>query len=247
MDRGLWITWYDLPDNGREAYLRWLHETYIPLVLRRPGFLWAAHYASLKKEKVQSMGRGIVRKHNISLAGVPSGDQYILMFGAEHAHVFGNPVPSALNAGLPDADRKMLAMRIGERMNILVEAARVDGPEAKDYQGGMAPAPCIQLGSFNCAWQDEEEVMAWYAQSRMRAMGELPGSVRTRKLASVAGWAKHAILYEYVSLEARNQYYLTLEAGRPDMKAWSDRTVTKLAHATGAGANLACRIWPVTS
>ena len=245
MDRGIWITWYDLPDDGREAYLSWLHETYIPGFLQRPGYLWAAHYASLKREAVKGVGRGIERKHNISLAGVPSGDQYILMFGAEHAHVFGNPVPSALNAGLPDADRKMLAMRTGERVNIMVEAARVDGPEAKNYQGGLAPAPCIQLGSFNCAWQDEEEVMAWYAQSRMRGMATLPGTVRTRALASVAGWAKHGILYEYVSLEARNEHSHELEAGRPDMKAWADRTVTKLAHATGAGGVNACRIWPL--
>src|SRR5687767_6460126 len=139
MDRGLWITWYDLPDEGRETYLRWLHETYIPAVLERSGLLWAAHYASLKKQAVKGVGRGIERKHNISLAGVPTGDQYILMFGAEHAHVFGDPVPSALNAGLPEADRKMLAMRTGERVNIMVEAAKVDGPEAKNYQGGMAP------------------------------------------------------------------------------------------------------------
>ena len=24
-DRGLWITWYDLPEEGREAYVTWLH------------------------------------------------------------------------------------------------------------------------------------------------------------------------------------------------------------------------------
>ena len=27
-DRGLWITWYDLPDAGREEHVRWVHETY---------------------------------------------------------------------------------------------------------------------------------------------------------------------------------------------------------------------------
>ena len=38
------------------------------------------------------------------------------MFGAQDGHVFGNPVPSAYHAALPEADRSMLAMRIGERV-----------------------------------------------------------------------------------------------------------------------------------
>ena len=45
-DRGLWATWYDLPVEGRDAYLNWLHATYLPALLKRPGYLWAAHYAS---------------------------------------------------------------------------------------------------------------------------------------------------------------------------------------------------------
>ena len=34
-DRGLWITWYDLPESGRDAYLIWLHESYLPALLKR--------------------------------------------------------------------------------------------------------------------------------------------------------------------------------------------------------------------
>jgi hypothetical protein len=45
-DRGIWITWYDLPMEGRDAYFSWLHGTYLPGLLKRPGYLWAAHYAS---------------------------------------------------------------------------------------------------------------------------------------------------------------------------------------------------------
>ena len=39
-DKGLWITWYDLPADGRDAYLSWLHENYIPQILGRRGVLW---------------------------------------------------------------------------------------------------------------------------------------------------------------------------------------------------------------
>lgn len=238
MDRGIWITWYDLPEGGREGYFSWLHETYIPVILKRPGYLWAAHYASVEK------GRNERALYNTDDSSIPRGDRYILLFGAEDANVFGNPVPSAVHVGLPHESRKMLAMRIGERVNIMAEVARVEGPEANKYRSGVALAPCIQLGSFNCAYHQEEELLAWYAQCRMPAMTTLPGCVRTRKLASVSGWAKHGILYEFVSLEARNQHFIVHEDGYPEMKAWGDRVVKMLIHAPGS-SNVACRIWPL--
>lgn len=241
MDKALWITWYNLPD-GAEAHLSWLHESYIPGVLKRPGFLWAAHYSSVQKEKMSTMRREKTLR-NTQDPSVPAGDRYILMVGAEHSNVFGACAPGALHAGLPERDRKMLAMRSGERVNVMVEAARVEGPEAPDYKGEMALAPCIQLGSFNCAAGHEEDMLAWYAQCRMPAMTRLPGCIRTRKLASVSGWAKHAILYEFVSLEARNRYFVRHEDGNPEATAWGDRVVSNLTHAPGS-ANLACRIWP---
>jgi hypothetical protein len=158
----------------------------------------------------------------------------------------GDPGSAAWHSGLPPSDRIMLAMRKGERTNIAVEASRLEGPSAGSYQGGMALAPCIQLGSYNCAYQDEDELLAWYAQWRMAAMRTLPGVIRTRMLASVSGWAKHAILYEFESVEIRNAFFPKHEAERPDMKAWSSRIVKKLVHAPGS-ANLAARIWPPVS
>ena len=47
LDRALWISWYDLPDSGRDAYLSWLHGTYMPKLVKRPGFLYAAHFKSV--------------------------------------------------------------------------------------------------------------------------------------------------------------------------------------------------------
>jgi hypothetical protein len=241
-DRALWISWYDLLAEGRDAYLAWVHGTYIPALLKRPGFMWAAHYASVERGSMRTLRREGAT-YGTEVAGVPTGDRYILIFAAEHSNVFGNPVPSALHAELDDADRKLLALRVRERVNVMVEAARIDGPELAGYKDGIAPAPCMQLGSFNCVPEHEEEMLAWYAQSRMPAMEKLPGCIRTRKLASVSGWAKHAILYEYVSLEARNKNYLMLEQANPAAKAWADKMVPYLIHAPGS-ANLATRIWP---
>ena len=47
----------------------------------------------------------------------------------------------------------MLALRIEPRVNIFTEAARVEGPEAKNYRDGVALAPWIR----------------WEASSRARA------------------------------------------------------------------------------
>jgi hypothetical protein len=242
MDRGLWITWYDLADDGRDAYLAWLHGTYIPALLKRPGYRWAAHYAAIPKHTRPSSLREAALNHADD-ATLPTGDRYILLVGAEDAHRFGDPVPSVLNAAQSEEGRRMLNLRTGTRVNVMTEAARVEGPEAKGYKDGVALAPCIQLGNFNSRWQDEEEVLAWYAQWRMPAMQKLPGIIRTRRFASIAGWAKHIVLYEWTSLAARNANFLTHEDADPKMKAWSDRVVPKLIHAPGS-SSVACRIWP---
>jgi hypothetical protein len=49
MDRGIRAVWYDLPEQGREEYLSWLHEVRIPRVLSRPGHLWAAHVQNVPR------------------------------------------------------------------------------------------------------------------------------------------------------------------------------------------------------
>ena len=244
MDRALWITWYNLPEEGREAYLAWLHGTYIPALLARPGYLWAAHYASLEEQKIPRRQSG--RKFTTDDPAVPRGDRFILIVGAKDANVFGHPLPREIHAELPTEGRKMIAMRIGERVNIMTEAARVEGPEANDYKEGMTLAPCIQMGSFQAAWQDEDDALAWYARWRMPSMGKLKGCVRCRKLASVSGWAKQAILYEFTAPEARDHFLHSHEDGDSN-REWTDKIIAKLMHAPGS-ANVGRRIWPpVTS
>lgn len=241
LDRALWITWYDLPAEGRDAYLSWLHGAYIPRLLSRPGFLWAAHYASDRQFYKGGM-QG--RMRHTDDAAVPTGNEYLLLFGAEDAHAFAHPIPRKLHAELSQEDRELLSMRIAERVNIFTEEARTDGPEANRREGAMVLAPCIQVGSFNMgAYQDEDEMLDWYANWRVPSMHKMPGCLGARKLVSVAGWAKHGVLYEFLSLEARNKHFPNHERSNPEMNAWSERLVPKLLHAPGS-LNPACRIWP---
>lgn len=242
MDRACWISWYDLPDAGRDDYLAWAHAVYIPKVRQRSGVLWAAHYAS--EANVIPLGGGKGRVGHVQAdALVPTGDRYIMMFGGTGAHVFANPSPREFHASLPQTDRDMLALRRGERVNIMIEEARVDGLEA-DQPAKMDPSPCIQLGSFNAGSpEEEEELAAWYARWRLPSLQTLPGCVRVKKLVSVAGWAKHACCYEFTSLAARNEHFIHYERATPDMEAWSKQVVRNTVHAPGS-ANVARRIWP---
>lgn len=239
LDRSLCITWYDLPDASRDAHLDWLHGSFIPRQLKKPGVLWAAHYVS--EHQPDPVHKILHHANDIAL---PAGNDYILLFGAETAHAFAPPAPGRPDPYTTDDDRAMLAKRIGTRVNIFTEEARVDGPAAAQRERGAALSACIQLGSFNTrSYQDEDGLLAWYAHNRLPGLAVTPGCLGVRKLVSVAGWAKHGVLYEFTSKEEREKYFRACENADPAMAAWTDRLRRSLIHAPGS-ANVAYRIWP---
>ncbi len=73
----------------------------------------------------------------------------------------------------------MLALRGGETVNLMIEQARIAGPDIGRRNAGEALSPCIQLGSF--VHDDDEELLAWYTQWRLPSMTTLPGCVGVRK------------------------------------------------------------------
>ena len=238
-DRGMWITWYDLPMEGREAYFSWLHETYLPSLLKRPGYLWAAHYAS---QDLEGGAENAKRYKHVDDPKVGKGYHYMLLIAATDASIFGDPVPSVLHAALPEQGKKMLAMRAGERTNIFTEACRRDGRALGAYKEGMTGAPCIQVGSFDCDLDYEEQMHAGYVLQRLPKMCATASCVRTRKLNSVAGWAKHGIIYEFASKEGFDRDYAPAVANSPlGLNGYS--VVPNLVHAPN-GPNSALRIWP---
>lgn len=235
MDQALWISWYDLPDSGRDAYLKWSHGSYIPQMIKRPGILWGAHYKCEAVVPMSGVPMGAPgRLRHTDDPAVPRGNDYILIFGAVTAHAFANPTPRKLHAGLPQEDRRMLAARAGERVNIFTDEAGIGGPAAGSRDPKQALSPCIQLGSFNAGSADEDEILDWYANWRLPSMNKLPGCVGIRKLVSVSGWAKHGVLYEFASLAERNRHFPEHEKANPEMDAWTDRLVRQLLHAPGS-------------
>lgn len=243
MDNGILISWYDLPTAGREAYISWLNEVYIPGLLKKPGIMWAAHYTNTKLAPPPHV-------RHAKDESLPSGNEFVLIVGAKSTHAFSKGASAfrdgaldRLHANLSEADRKKLSMRVGERVCIMAVEARVDGPEAGRRQG-MNLSPCIQLGSFNASSCDaEDELLSWYADWRMSALSALPGCVGMRKLVSTSGWAKHAVLYEFTSLESRNEHLPSLKTAYPDMAAWTEQFIPKLTHAPGSPV-VGQRIWP---
>ena len=241
-DRGLWITWYNLADRDRDAHLAWLHGSYIPRILKRKGLLHAAHYANAGVPPVP------ILRHTTDKS-VPAGNDFILVFGAHGPHAFtrgwqsfAKGATSSLEDGLTAEDRRMLAMRQGERTCITSEEARADGPEAAHRDGAVRLAPCIQLGSFN-ADGVEDELMSWYGDWRIPALSTLPGCIAIRKLLSVSGWAKHVVLYEFASFEARAENLPKLRTLYPEEMKWTEGFTPKLLHAPHSPV-VARRIWP---
>ncbi len=229
MDRGIRAVWYDLPQQDRDQYISWLHEVHIPRVLLRPGHLWAAHVQNVPRQS---------RLAHTDDPSVPNGNQFLLLFGATDPHALVDPSPAELRANASAETREMMDHRISPRSCIFVEVSRVDGPAVKTRAPGITPGPIIQLGTFNInALENEDELNTWYSRSRLPLMAPMTGAVGARKLVSISGWAKHAILYEFVTMEERDQYFVDTD---PE---WSSRVVANLIHAPGS-PSLGSRIWP---
>ncbi len=241
MDRGIWATWYDLPEEGKEEYLSWLHEEYIPEALSRPGYLWACHQQNIMTpEREAEINHRLthINDPGVENPGVPAGNQYLLLFGAASPHTFVDPSVPELMARADARTLEMVGRRQNSRYCIFVEEARVDGPAFKERQPGLTPGPIVQLGSFNInALENEEEMGTWYSRSRLPLMAPMPGCVGARKLVSIVGWAKHAILYEFLTLEDVENHFIDTD------QEWSWQVVANLVHAPHS-PSLGYRIWP---
>ena len=231
MDRGIRAVWYDLSDQGRDEYLTWLHEVHLPRVLARPGVLWAAH--------IENTPRQSNRLPHTDDPSVPTGNQFLLLYGAADPHVLIDPSPAERRAAASSETREMLDRRVSSRPVTFVEVSRVDGPSVKSRGPGLTPGPIIQMGTFNSIDPDEneDELNTWYSRSRLPLMGPMTGSVGARKLVSISGWAKHSILYEFTTMEERDRYFVDTD------QEWSEKVVQKLMHAPGS-PTLGTRIWP---
>jgi hypothetical protein len=235
MDRGIWAIWHDLAPETASEHTGWLHERYLPLMLRRPGYLWAAHVENVDwPEREEASQRRLTHTND---AAVPTGFRHLVLFGAASPHTFADPMPAEVALELTEEDRRMLGTRVGERSVVFVEVDRVDAPDAGRRSPGITPGPVIQFGTFNVnAVENELEMNAWYSRSRLPPVKPLEGNVGARRLVSIAGWPKHGIFYEFTSLDAAQK-------NLQDPSAWSRKVVDSLVHAPHS-PTLGTRVWP---
>ncbi len=242
MDHGIWATWYDLEGGDKDKFIAWLHGEHLPMLQRQPGHAWVAHYENTGGgDHMKEIGAGMLRADE----EIGNGSQYLMLVGAPSPQTFLNPNIVEAEKKLPQQARDMLALRKGVRTAIFAEEARVTGPAVGTRAQGTTPAPAIQMGSFRVRTIAEEfDLGCWYAQYRLPYMAQMPGSVSSRKLMCVAGWAKHAVMYEFVSLEARMQNFeLPHESLGRDPKEWTGRIARYTIHTPGS-PTVGRRIWP---
>lgn len=244
MDNGIWATWYDLAEGDNSDYFEWLNNEYLPSLRSRPGYTWAAHYRGGAKE---GGGMGDVRSRlgRMDDPNIGTGTQYLMLAGAAEPATLLAPNVFSDDIELSAEATNMLSRRIGVRTSLFSVFARVDGPEAGLRPAGTTPGPVIQMGSFRTRTVDDEyDVCAWYAQHRLPAIANMPGCIAARVMLGAAGWAKFSVLYEFLSVEARQKNF---EEGHEALDEseipWTHRVHDYTVHAPGS-PTVATRLWP---
>lgn len=240
-DRAIRATWYDLKDDERDGYLEWAHREYLPFLARQPGHVWVAHYRYEGGGAQMRQIKETVVSHAHD-AEVGQGTQYVVLIGAAAVHDFFLPLLEDIE--LPPGYADHLAQRQGLRTVVFSEEARVEGLAIGSAGGFAGPAPAIQMGTLRArSVESEFDLIKWYAHYRLPSMSRMQGCVRTRKLTAVAGWARHGILYEFESLQARLQYF---EQGHEslalDPQHWTNKITRASVHAPGSPF-IGARIW----
>jgi hypothetical protein len=236
MDNAISVVLYDLPAEKRKDYLSWFHERHVPKLLSECGYLWAAHYEIVPAGRgFQRLVEGLGRTDD---PGQSAGIGFAALFGGESTRTFFTRGSASFAESLNGETQEMLRLRFLPRTWIYTVEWGMDGPacNTRDPQG--TPAPAIQMGRFNALRECEEDLGAWYSQERMPAVSRTPGCVGGRKLLAAAGDPKHAVLYEFISLEARETHFLPLEGTE-----WTKRVHKYLVHPPGSPF-AARRIWP---
>jgi hypothetical protein len=236
VDDGIWAVWFDLDRKVRASHLKWLHQAYLPDVSARPGIAWAAHY-ELHPEIYSK------QRDRLTHTGEPIGQalQHLVLVGAVSANLFFHPVSPIEKKNQSKETRQRLAERQDVRWLISKEEYRVNGPEYDVSIPGAVPGACIQMGSFNMTSPEAEIGLGqWYEQLRYPEFARTASCAVMRKLLGVAGWAKHAVLYEFTSNEDRAKH---MEGSGGSHNPWGEKIIAQTVHSPGSPV-IGFRKWP---
>ena len=241
MTSGLWGAWYDLAPTDSTRFLDWTHEHWLPFLQRQHGVRWAAHYRYAGGGEQMAQVKGTIVNHTQDEIG--RGSQYLVLLGADDVHAFFTR--EFAQESPPEGAEVMLPLRQGLRTAAFVLEAAVDGPSHATREAHGLPAPAIQMGTLRPrSLESEFDLIRWYAQYRLPSMSRMPGVVRTRKWACIAGWPKHGILYEFESLAHRLEHFeRPHESLALDPTHWTHKITRASDHAPGSPF-IGERLWP---
>jgi hypothetical protein len=231
MENAIWSIIYDLPTEGRDEYLNWLHKIHIPQSLSRKDYHWVAHYEIIP-----------IKYHMAKLRSngppLPVDTGYVILYGGDSTRTFFDPSPTQLKDRYDTETLEMVSRRIRPVSYIHTVEWRIDGLEFKRRDPSGMPSSFIEMGCFDASGQDEE-LGTWYAQERMDLWSRVPGSVGCRKLLATVGYQRHGVLYDFNSLELFQKHFPAVAATE-----WSSRIHIYLQHPVGSSF-IGRRIWPL--
>ena len=242
MSECLRAEWYDLPAEEAADFLGWLHGAHLPALQALPGIVWVGHYRIVHKSSPLDVPGSPARVETDDPV-VPKGGDYVLITAALSPDVFFAP-NDALDV-FEGAAAGQLAKRRQHRMAVFIEELRFDGPEGRRHMPVAGPPPAMQIGSYNVREPaDELELARTYRRRKFLEVAATPGMIRTRKLLSVAGWAKHGIFYEFTDLkDAEETFEKRFSADGRRQPASGRHMLEYVVHSPGA-PHAGRRIWP---
>jgi hypothetical protein len=241
MDTAIKAEWYDLDDADREPFLAWLHGQHLPALQAQPGPIWIGHYNRAPQSN-RLPPPGYPARVDTDDPNVPRGSQYLLVTAAASPDVFFNPN----QAPQTDAETQaQLARRKAYRFNIFIEETRVSGPDWYRHLPGSGAPPAIQLGNYQTTTPiDDMDLAMWYRQMKLPQVTRARGCIGARKLISIAGWAKHGILYEFMEMEKDEENFEQRFRDAGLSERWTGRHVLKIVVHAPNGPHAGRRIWP---
>lgn len=236
------VEWFDL-DEGTGADTRaWLHNDYLPAVQASAGVGWVAHY-DIVKSPSKGYIDGAPEKKETTDPSIATGWQNVILTAGLSAEVFfGQNSPIDALAEAHSTQRNALK---NYRSAVFLEEQVVNSPEQRAAPYGMGPPPAMQFGHYNTnTAEDDIELARWYRSERFSRVSVTPGMIRGRKMLSIAGWAKHGVLWEFTDLPEGDYSFehRFVAAARDD--EWHGRHVLDYVTHCYGSPNAGRRVWP---
>ena len=236
--------WFDLDDTDRAATLDWLHQTYLPAVQSASGVGWVGHYGV-----VQSPAKRYIKdapeKVETTDPSIPTGWQNVVLTAALSSEVFFGQT-NVLDRLAAHHAQELSALK-NYRSAVFIEEQVVNSPEQNAAPYGMGPPPAMQIGHYNTNTpEDDIELARWYRSERFSRVSVTPGMIRGRKMLSIAGWAKHGVLWEFTNLPEGDYSFEHRFVAADRGENWSGRHVLEYVTHCYGSPNAGRLLWPKT-